>query len=107
MNWNYSDDIHSVIDNETYDKGVTTMMIVAMEVTRTGAPSTAHLPRFYLCLIWNKLASVESSFFCLNRFNIQYSHPCSVLVRQRCLHQRELHLRQRQRLRRRQRRGEL
>ena len=62
MNWNYSDDIHSVIDNETYDKGVTTMMIVATEVTRTGAPSTAHLPRFYLCLIWNKLASVESSF---------------------------------------------
>ena len=45
---------------ENYGKGVTTMMIVAMEVTRTGAPSTAHLPRFYLGLIWNKLA-VESS----------------------------------------------
>ena len=75
MNWNYSDDIHSVIDNETYDKGVTTMMIVAMEVTRTGAPSTAHLPRFYLCLIWNKLASVESSFFCLNRFNSSSIFP--------------------------------
>ena len=41
---------------ENYGKGVTTMMIVAMEVTRTGAPSTAHRPRFYLGLIWNKLA---------------------------------------------------
>ena len=48
---------------KNYGKGVTTMMIVAMEVTRRDAPNTAHLPRFYHTL---SSSVVESIFFSLN-----------------------------------------
>ena len=44
--YKYLNDIHSYADDENDGEGATTTTIVATEVTRTAAPSTAPLPRF-------------------------------------------------------------